>query len=105
MRVISQKRLREFWQRCRDAEGPLRSWYKIALTADWASIQQVRKTFPQADAVRLKGGLVVTVFNIGGNKYRLIARVIYEYRRIYVKRVLTHVEYDQNKWKEQLCGE
>jgi mRNA interferase HigB len=102
MRVISKARLRDFWQAHPDAEKPLTTWWKIAGRADWASIQEVRATFPHADAVELESGLTVTVFNIGGNKYRLIARIIYDYRRIYVKRVLTHREYDSRKWEAQV---
>lgn len=49
--------------------------------------------------------LIVTVFNIGGNKYRLVVKIIYEYRRIYIKRVMTHPEYDRGNWKDQLCRE
>jgi mRNA interferase HigB len=102
MPFVSKRRLREFWQRRPDARLPLLAWYKIALEADWASLQDVRLTYPHADAVKLRTGLVVTVFNIGGNKYRLITRVIYPYRRIYVKLVLTHGEYDKIDWKEDL---
>jgi mRNA interferase HigB len=105
MRVISKRRLREFWQRWPEARTPLLAWYKTALEADWDSLIAVRQTFPHADAIRLRTGLVVTVFNVGGNKYRLITRIIYPYRRIYVKYVLTHGDYDLDDWKEQLCRE
>ena len=105
MRVISRRRLREFWQLHHTAERPLKTWWKVATAADWSNIQDVRRAYPSADAVRLYCGLIVTVFDIGGNKYRLITRIIYEYRRVYVKRVLTHREYDQENWKEQLCRE
>ncbi len=81
------------------------AWWKATLKADWANIQDVRITFPHADAVALPSRLVVTVFNIAGNKYRLITRVIYEYRRVYVKSVLTHAEYNKGNWKVQLCRE
>jgi mRNA interferase HigB len=99
MRVISKRRLREFWDEHSDARPPLLAWWKTALKSDWGSIQEVRQTYPQADALQLKSGLVVTIFNIGGNKYRLVTRIIYEHRRIYVKLVLTHAEYDKQSWK------
>jgi mRNA interferase HigB len=105
MRVISRPRLRKFWEAHPDAERPLKAWWKVALAADWADVQQVRAVYPHADAVKLDCDLLVTVFNIGGNKYRLVTRVIYEYRRIYIKAVLTHREYDSEKWKDQLCRE
>ena len=105
MRVISRKRLAEFWKRFPDARTPLLAWYKLALKADWASLPDVRVNFPQADGVELYCGLVVTVFNIRGNNYRLITRIIYPYRRIYVKAVLSHQEYDRENWKVKLCRE
>ena len=105
MRVISRKRLAEFWKGFPDAQTPLLAWYKLAMKADWASLQEVRQDFPHADGVELYCGLVVTVFNIRGNNYRLITRIIYPYRRIYVKTVLTHREYNQNNWKVKLCRE
>jgi mRNA interferase HigB len=99
MRVISKRRLREFWERHADAERPLRTWWKTAVAGTWRSIREVRATFPQADAVAAAGGLVLTVFNIAGNKYRLITRIVYAYGRIYVRAVLTHREYDAGDWK------
>lgn len=100
VRVISLKPLREFWQRHPDAEGPLRFWYRTATSATWTSIQQVRQAYSHADAVRTGSGDVLTVFNIGGNKYRLIARIRYDYQLINVRAVLTHREYDEGAWKE-----
>jgi mRNA interferase HigB len=103
MRILSKPRLRAFWEKHPDAQTPLLAWWKTALRSDWSSIQDLRATYPHADAVTLRSGLVVTVFNIGGDEYRLVARIIYEYRRIYVKLVLTHAEYDRDAWKEKLC--
>ena len=105
MRVISRKRLREFWTRFPDAQTALLAWYKLALKADWASLRDVRQEFPHADGIELYCGLMVTVFNIRGNNYRLITRIIYPYRRIYIKTILTHREYDQDNWKVKLCRE
>lgn len=101
-RVISVKRLRQFWQRHPDAEAPLRSWYRMALKAQWGNIQAVRATFPHADAVTVASGRTVTVFNIGGNKYRLIVDLLYEVEVVYVCVVLTHAEYSKGRWKDQL---
>ena len=100
MRVISLKPLREFWTLHPDAETPLRSWYTTALAAEWRSLRDARATYPHADAVRSGAGDTLTVFNIGGNKYRLICRVRYDYRLINVRHVLTHAEYDRGDWKE-----
>lgn len=100
MRVISLKRLREFWRRRSDAEAPLRAWYKTVLGAEWKSLQDVRATYPHADGVETGSGEMLTVFNICGNKYRLITRIRYDYQLVNVRVVLTHAEYDKGKWKE-----
>ena len=100
MRVISLKPLREFWQRHDDAQRPLRLWYKTATNASWSNLNEVRKTYPHADSVRTTRGETLIVFNIGGNEYRLIARIHYRYQLVNVRAVLTHREYDAGKWKE-----
>jgi len=100
MRVISLKPLREFWERYPDAARPLGLWYKTATNAEWASLQDTRRDYPHADGVRTKGGYILTVFNIGGTKYRLVARIRYDYQLVNVRAVLTHAEYDEGTWKE-----
>lgn len=57
-------------------------------------------TYPHADAVKTNRGETLTVFNIGGNKYRLIVRIRYDFQLVNVRAVLTHAEYDQGGWKE-----
>jgi len=101
-RVISVKRLREFWQRRPDAETPLRTWYRIALKAAWRQLQDVRADYPHADAVTVASGRSITVFNIAGNKYRLVVDILYAPQVIYVCKVLTHAEYTKGRWKDQL---
>lgn len=98
MHVISKKKLREFWELHPDAYKPLDNWYRVAAKAAWRSIAEVRVAFPHADAV-----YHCTVFNIGGNKYRLIVEIKYDKQVIYVKHVLTHKDYDQGAWKKG-CG-
>ncbi len=100
VRVISLKLLREFWDSHRDAEQPLRLWYKTAEKATWSSLHDVRKTYTHADPVKTKGGDRLTVFDIGGNKFRLIVRINYDHELVNVRSVLTHKEYDEGKWKE-----
>ncbi len=95
MHVISLKRLREFCSIRRDAEGSLMSWYKTAKKADWKNLAEVKQVYPTADLVGR-----YTVFNISGNKYRLIARIVYRSRTLFVVAVMTHEEYDLGKWKE-----
>lgn len=100
MREISLKPLRAFWERHPDAELPLRQWYKLATHARWRNLRELRDDLPHADGVRNRRGETLTVFNIGGNKYRLIARIRYDHQLINVRAVLTHQEYNAGKWKE-----
>ena len=95
MHVISFRRIREFFSNHRDAEGSLTAWYKVTKKANWQNLAELKSTYPSADLV---GRYVV--FNIGGNKYRLIARIVYRSRTIFVVAVMTHEEYDLGKWKE-----
>jgi mRNA interferase HigB len=95
LHVISKKKLREFWELYPDAQAPLDKWYRVASKANWQSLAEVRQVFPHADAV-----YECTVFNIGGNKYRLIVSIDYARQVIYVKHVLTHNECDKEGWKK-----
>lgn len=94
MHIISRKALREFWERYPDSESPLRRWYTIFRRTDYKNFNELRETFPSADWVK---GLIV--FNIGGNKYRLIAAFHFNRGKIYVRHVLTHEDYDQGGWR------
>lgn len=103
MRVIAMSGLREFWQAGHtDAEKPLRDWYRIASKAVWRSLDDVRRIYPHADGVKVASGRNVVVFNIGGNKYRLIVDVLYQVQVAYVCMVMTHAEYDKDRWKQEL---
>lgn len=95
MHVISRKALRRFWNRRPASRTALARWFKIMNRTDFASFEELRRTFPSADLV---GDLVV--FNIGGNKYRLIASIHFNRRKVYVRHVLTHREYDRGDWKK-----
>jgi len=100
MRVISLKLLRDFWQRYPDAERPLRQWYKTTIQARWSSLQDARRAYPHADGVQTENGETLIVFNIGGNKYRLIARIRYDCQLINVRAVLTHRQYADGNWRD-----
>ncbi|MCC6362163.1 MAG: type II toxin-antitoxin system HigB family toxin [Bryobacterales bacterium] len=95
MRVISRKALREFADAHKDAETPLDDWYRTAKRLRWTSLVDVRKTYPHADGVDK-----FTVFNIGGNKYRLATHINYRTGRVYVRRVMTREEYSREDWKK-----
>jgi mRNA interferase HigB len=102
VRVISKARLKQFWETPgrEDAEGPLRAWYTHAnsKTTTWLSWRDVKADYGSASIV---GNCIV--FNIGGNKYRLITRILHVSHKVFVLKVMTHSEYDEDKWKEE-CG-
>src|SRR5438309_5182540 len=102
MRIITRKRLREFGRRHPDAAVPLEKWYRLLREAEWENLQELRRVYPHADLVRVASGNLVTVFNICGNKYRLIAAVHYNRQRVYVLRLVTHAEYSKDFWKKGL---
>jgi mRNA interferase HigB len=91
MRVIALKRLKDHWQLPQrgDSEQPLKAWYALTKEVDWAHFTQVKDQFGSASAVGER-----VVFNIAGNKYRLVAWINYEFRVVYVRFVGTHKEYD-----------
>lgn len=82
-----------------DAKKWLNAWIATARKFDWRSIADVRETFPTADGVKLKSGVVVTIFNVKGNSYRLLTWIKYEYGIVEALDVLTHAEYDKMNWK------
>lgn len=101
MRVISQKKLRVFWTDPDhpDSEIPLRAWYQVARAADWTCFADIRGTYGTADLVGNK-----VVFNVGGNKFRVIAVIDYEGHKVFVRFVLDHEEYDKGQWKSDPFG-
>lgn len=103
MRIISVKTLREFWGKPnrQDAEQPLKSWYKIAKEAEWVKPSDIKKQFGNASFV----GDDRVVFNIAGNKYRLVVAVDYERQVFFIKFVGTHKEYDRINVKEIRYGD
>ena len=88
--VISEKALREFWQKHADAKDPLRSWLTAAKRAKWRNLSEVRQTFNSADVAG-----IYTIFNIKGNAYRLITAIHYNRQKVYIRHVFTHAEYDR----------
>jgi mRNA interferase HigB len=95
MHVISEKKLREFWQQWPEAETPLRAWCRVAEQAVWETFADVRAVYAHADQVGR-----CTVFNIGGNKFRLVVVVHFNRGKVFVRHVMTHDEYNKGTWKE-----
>jgi mRNA interferase HigB len=93
VRIISRRTLREFWQQPgrRDAEGPLKAWFAEAAATSWQSPADIKRRYQHASV--LKNNQVV--FNIGGNKYRLVVGVDYDRQVIFIKFIGNHTEYDR----------
>lgn len=94
MHIISRKMLRRFWGQHPDSQKALLRWFKVINTTRYENFAELRKTFPSADKVGNK-----VVFNIGGNKYRLITVIHFNRHKVYVRHVLTHEDYDKGNWK------
>ena len=94
MRVISRRAIREFAERHPEALGPLLRWASVVESVKWTAPADVRRTCNTVDFVG-----EFTVFDVGGNKYRVITFVHYRRSAVYIKNVLTHREYDKGTWK------
>jgi mRNA interferase HigB len=95
MRIIKPAARIQFWQRHPDAKPSMESWYAIVRQATWKTPVEMKSVYANADPVGRR-----TIFNIAGNKYRLIARVNYHTQRVFVLHILTHAEYDLGEWKQ-----
>ena len=95
MRIIKRNTLVQFWQKHADAKASLESWYAVVRRAAWKTPAEMKAVYHNADLVGRR-----TVFNIAGNKYRLIARLNYLTQRVFVLYILTHAEYDRGDWKQ-----
>ncbi|HEV2482450.1 MAG TPA: type II toxin-antitoxin system HigB family toxin [Puia sp.] len=91
MVVISYRTIREFADKHKNVEDQLNNWYVITEKGDWANFNELREMFGSVDAV----GRDLYVFNIKGNEYRLIVRIIFRVRTIYIKFIGTHKDYDK----------
>jgi mRNA interferase HigB len=95
MRIIKRGALEQFWQQHPDAKASLAAWYRVVRKANWKNPAELKQVYRNADLVGRR-----TVFNIAGNKYRLIARVNYQSQRVFVLHLLTHAEYDKGAWNQ-----
>lgn len=95
MHVITRSRLVDFYEKHPESQNSLLFWYKLTTDSNWQNFVELREIFPSADLVKN-----FTVFNIGGNKYRLITYIDYVYQKVFIRHVLTHAEYDKENWKE-----
>jgi mRNA interferase HigB len=102
MRIIKRSTLVSFWEQNPAARSSLLRWHALVRKARWTCLQDVRATFPHADPVTVASGRSAVVFNIAGNKYRLITAIHYNRQLIFTLKVLTHREYSKGIWKELL---
>ena len=92
MNVIGRRGLFERAAKYPDAKSALQVWYDTAVESDWCSLEEVHAVFPATDMVA-----DLAIFNIRGNRYRLMVRMVFRYRRIYIKELLTHAGYDKGR--------
>jgi mRNA interferase HigB len=100
--VIKPARIQEFCERYPGAAASLRGWLRITKAAEWRNFAQLLRVFPQADHVKVESKRPVVVFNISGNRYRLICAVHFDKQRVYVLKFLTHAQYSKDTWKDDL---
>jgi mRNA interferase HigB len=101
MRIIKEPTVRAYWLTYPDAEPSLAKWLHDTRNASWSSLQDVRKQCPSADGALVASGNTVTIFNMGGNKYRLVVSIKYRWQVVYVRDFLTHPQYSKNAWKKR----
>jgi mRNA interferase HigB len=101
--VISRRKLRDFYEARSERRQHARAfelWFKLARKAYWANFQEAKATFGQTDVVVGGNGRTATIFDIGGNKYRVIAHVDYTRQTIKIEAVMDHKEYDKGLWRK-----
>jgi mRNA interferase HigB len=99
MRLIGQDVLAKVMRKHADTRKWLQAWAVTVDDANWQNIDDLQMDYPSADGVKLKSRIVVTVFNVRGNEYRLVTHVNYQAQAVLVLELLTHAEYDKDQWK------
>ncbi len=95
MRIVSERRVKEFGEKYPDAALALANWKRAVRAANWANQADVKAQFHDSDLVGEK-----TVFNVANNRYRLVAFISFRTQILYVKHILSHKEYDKGNWKQ-----
>lgn len=97
MHVISKKKLRDFWERHASSKSALEEWFKVLRNTRYSMWAELKRTF--GDKVDKVGKYIV--FDVGGNKCRVITVIHFNRAKVYIREVLTHSEYDREKWKDE----
>jgi mRNA interferase HigB len=97
--VVSKRTLKAFYQKHPQAKKPLLNWYRVFRTNRFESLETVRELFPHADLAQSHDKRSLTVFNIGGNEFRLVVVIVYLRQTVFIKKILTHAEYDE--WNKE----
>ncbi len=103
--MISRKKLRDFYEAKPERKqhaAAFENWFKLARKARWQNFQDARATFGQTDTATGDTGRTATIFDIGGNKYRILAHVDYSRQTVKIEAVMDHKEYDKKLWKKLL---
>ena len=102
MRIINEPVVHKFHRKHPDSRRWLGEWLTVARAAQWQTIQDLKQVYPAADGgVRAASGARVTVIDVGGNKYRMIADVNYMTQTVNVLELMTHSEYSRDRWKQR----
>ena len=101
MLIIGKLILGEFWRTHKTAKTPLQRWIQVVEEAKWICFSDIKKTFGHADSYK-KAGRKYVIFNVAGNKFRLITMAKYKNHLVVVSVVMTHKEYSKEKWKDKL---
>jgi len=102
MRVLNEPLIAKFSKKHPDSRNWLENWLVVTKAARWQTIDDVQKAYPAADGgVKVYSGARVTVFDVGGNKYRLITDIVYSIETVVVMELLTHAEYSKQLWKRR----
>jgi mRNA interferase HigB len=102
VRIIAEGTIRQWARDHARAGASLRQWVKVVRAARWASFTGMRSMFPSADGVTVRSGRKVVVFNVAGNEFRLVCAVHFNTGMVFALRFLTHAEYSQESWKDEL---
>jgi len=94
MHIVSYRAVRQFVEMHPESAGPLNHWYRVAKRAAWSSFADVKFSFNTADVVA-----PYIVFNVGGNKYRLVASIHFGARTLFIRAIMSHKEYERGGWK------